>query len=370
MPGSRLLSWLAAAILLCNPVSAQVTNGLTVTGNLSQAFAQSTEHQVFGINTEFSSAYRVLNLQFGYSVSERNDLIIQLSHRKLGASPFAETEPNVDLDWGYFTYQFTPGFGVEIGKLPAPIGLMNRKRDQSLLLPFYQVPYAFYGLNPRLNETVDGSNLRLVMGDQNGWRADLQAFAGFWRFQQARATSSPDPNAVDYDLSEHQVSNGFGTQVWLVSPWTHSRIGGGFFSGNETTAEPESRFWAAHSSLETAMFFFRFCTEWIYFTNPDQNEDQSGLYAQIQVPIRKVVTLNGIFQKSWLGLTPQTGEKTWVDGYQEFGFGAKVNFSSQFIVKAEYHLTEGFAVEDVVLKPLSQSPFQTQYWIISLSAGF
>ena len=129
---------------------------LRVFGHLTQGFAISDEHQIFGIPTSGSSDYRNLALQFRYDIDPKNNLIVQIAHKRLGKHPAQSEADDVELDWGFFEHHFSPEIFLKFGKVQMPLGIYNELRDVSVLLPFYRAPSSVYSESRASGEYVNG----------------------------------------------------------------------------------------------------------------------------------------------------------------------------------------------------------------------
>ena len=118
-----------SCLLLASPIQAQrlsdVMSKLSIHGYVSQAWATSEDHQIFGIPTDGTTDYRDLALQLRYDQSRENVFVVQLRHQRLGESPQAASMDDVTLDWAFYQRRFTDRFSLKVGRIPLPLGIFN-----------------------------------------------------------------------------------------------------------------------------------------------------------------------------------------------------------------------------------------------------
>ncbi|HEX7239619.1 MAG TPA: hypothetical protein VF263_05110, partial [Longimicrobiaceae bacterium] len=157
----------AAALCVSGPLHAQgaLAEKLQVHGYLTQGYAQSGELPILGISEGGTANYRTAALQFRYGITEKDNFVLQFSHRDMGTSLFTSDESSVMLDWAFYQRRFGNG-SVRVGRGPIPLGIYNEVRDVGTILPFYRAPSNFYyeGF-----ETLDGASANYDFALGGGW---------------------------------------------------------------------------------------------------------------------------------------------------------------------------------------------------------
>jgi hypothetical protein len=82
---------------------------LSIHGYLNQAFAISDGYQYLGINDNGTADYRTAALQFRYAVTDQDQLVLQLSHERLGDSKINDLHDDVEWDWAFYQHTFDIG---------------------------------------------------------------------------------------------------------------------------------------------------------------------------------------------------------------------------------------------------------------------
>jgi hypothetical protein len=353
-------------------IDAQVDN-LTVHGYLSQGYASATDIPLYGISTDGTTDYRSMALQFRYAISSSNALVFQFSHRRLGSSMIQGTEPDVGLDWGFVQTRWE-GTSIRVGKVPMPRGLFNEVRDVGTLFPFFRASKAFYSEGV---ETVDGvSASRSFDVGENGFSVDASAFYGEFsvKVEIATPTGLVVTNSRLYDaIGAHAQVNTPVPGLRLSGDYLHSR-----YSSGGTFA-----LWTTSADMSQDRFFVRGEYEDV-ITKDDTGASDTGYiayYAQGGFAITPELWVNGQYEFNSLkayGILPSPplpSPDFEFDNIEDWAFGLSYKFSPLLVLKGEYHVFEGYQLDEVTL-PLNPSTGQplpagkTEYFIISLSAAF
>lgn len=164
----------ASSILAAPRVQAQdIGDRLSFHGALMAGFGKSDGPQYFGINSDGTTNYRTLALQFGYKVADNDRVVIQLLHRQLGESPLQAVEPTIAPIWAFYEHR-EGDWSFKFGRNPLPRGLFNETRFIGTLLPFYRVGKDVYG---ETLENIDGIVVSRRV-NAGGWGIDANAFTG------------------------------------------------------------------------------------------------------------------------------------------------------------------------------------------------
>jgi hypothetical protein len=92
------------------------------------------------------------------------------AHLRVGAQAFAQSFGNIGddkviLDWAVADYNFSPAFGIRLGRVKYPKGLYGEALDLDVVRPFIFLPYAVY--NPVLRDFASAVNGASIYGTVN-----------------------------------------------------------------------------------------------------------------------------------------------------------------------------------------------------------
>lgn len=359
----------------------------SIHGHMTQAFAIAQEHVIHGIPTEGSFDYRNLALQFRYDLNEKNIFIVQLSHRRLGASPLMAKEKDVKLDWAFFEYRFNDNVSIKVGKVLIPLGIYNEIRDVGVLLPMYRAPFYPYGESNFVSKSVNGALLTFSFSKLAPWILKFDVYGGQHELIEWYILDNPlggDPLTL---LEPAYHTNIFGSQLWLNTPikgirlgsaFLHGKANGGvFFSENGLLGERiyngiqfsfDGSFGAGYLRSEYAHIFLSKDNGALVFANFQAGlnlSDKITLHSQfeqfqvknVMVPINFIPQSNGIrvFKKKL---------------FQDYGIGISYAFNSFLVFKLETHWSNSYLIEDLPTDPFRPEGYGLQYSIISVSTSF
>lgn len=189
---------------------------LSIHGSATLAYTKSDRLPLNGITKDGTSDYRILALQFGYKVSDRDRVVTQLLHRKNGMSPLNAVTPVIDPVWAFYEHRFENGLVAKVGRNPLPRGIFNEIRYIGTLLPLYRVGNAVYG---ETLEFVDGVVLRKPFELSGDWKLDVTAFGGGYDLK------AQIPTDTGITTLNFRNENSVGAQVWLNTPIEGVRVG-------------------------------------------------------------------------------------------------------------------------------------------------
>ncbi len=191
---------------------------LTIHGSMNMAYGKTDGLPYFGLNKDGTSDYRAIALLFGYKISEKDRVVVQLLHRKFGTSPLNAGYPAIEPVWAFYEHRFENGVSLKLGRNPLPRGLFNEIRYIGTLLPLYRV--GAVGVYGETLEFVDGAVVRKSFDVGSGWAIDASAFGGGFDLK------SQFPTANGNILIQQREENMAGTQVWVNTPITGVKFGG------------------------------------------------------------------------------------------------------------------------------------------------
>jgi hypothetical protein len=359
-PGA-LAALLALGAALPAAVHAQnALEKLQIHGYLTQGFAESSDLAQYGITTEATADYRNAALQFRYSLTDADNFVVQIQHRRLGTSGLSALENDVMLNWGFFQHRFGTGTAVKAGKLPMPRGALNEVRSVGTVLPFYRAAAAMYEEG---FETFDGAQISHSLDVGGGWSVDATALGGGFTYKNVVATPA-DPLVINARM------NGlYGGQLWLNTPIPGVRLGvtglrwrgGKWFPGDQTPSGPESQ-WLGTLDASHDRFTLR-----AEFNNVAIRALQmQSYYWQGGVRLTDKLTVNAqteyVDQRQRAFPMPRTRER------RDAALGLSYAASTNFVLKLEQHAAKGYLFDSWV-NPTGAAA-RSGYTIASVSTSF
>lgn len=242
---NTLLRRTLGALLLVSPLALSAQDDrLSIHGSASLAYTKSDNLPINGITKDGSSDYQLLALQFGYRISDKDRVVTQLLHRKIGSSPLNAITPAIDPVWAFYERRFDNGFVAKVGRNPLPRGIFNEVRYIGTLLPLFRVGNAVYG---ETLEYVDGVVVRKPFDLGRDWKLEVTAFGGGYDLKAQLPTSS------GVSVINQRNENSFGGQVWLNAPIDGVRAGV-FYNNYQST--PSASLPEAQRQKRTTTFMY------------------------------------------------------------------------------------------------------------------
>lgn len=359
--------------------------GLSVHGYLTQAFAISSDYTVHGIPTNGTSDYRNLALQFRYDVDDKQNIVIQFSHERMGISPTMEFEEDLELDWAYFEYKFSDKFSAKIGKIQIPFGIYNEIRDVGTLIPFYRIPFAPYGEGNYMSETVDGIAFKYTNELFDNWTFENKIFYGFWKWYEWLKVPNPVTGGSLLTYGIANAENAVGFQSWIFTPFEELSFGGGFMRGHVAGGLTFSDLFIGEQDFNIANFslngsYDSFIIQSDYFNFWLDDEDMNVQMFNVQTGYKISEKLRFYLQTEYAGIldTRVTANQQQIYGaeigdidyYKNHGIALNYSVFTYLTLKLEHHWFEGYAIEDKYVQFFVDDPYKTQYSIFSVSTSF
>ncbi|HEY0592584.1 MAG TPA: hypothetical protein VGF40_12510 [Thermoanaerobaculia bacterium] len=349
---------LVVVLLASAPLAAQErpdwTSKISVHGYLTQAYAISEDHPIFGIPTDGTTGYRDLALQLRYDPNEKGAFVLQLRHQSRGERKDVDDE-GVDLDWAFYQRKLSERLTVKAGRIPLPLGIFNEAEGAGTLSPFYQPPWEFYD-RQYTSRTLEGVLGSYSVPAGGGWSLDTDAYFGRWRLE-------------DYDEGQGaDASDAWGAQVWANTPIAGVRIGAGAYRCTvEPPADAPADYVMLHGSVDADLDRWRFAAEYL-----SGNLDTYGRYrswygqAGYQLTDRLSVHARGT-----VATLDYRGYGHSVEGRlsEDLALVANYAVAPSVVFKLEGHTNEGFLRDDRPLN-LYAEPSRTRYMIASIAATF
>jgi hypothetical protein len=344
---------------------------LTINGYLSQAYARSDSLRSAGISGDGTTDYRRAALLFRYGMSARESFVIQLSHRRLGDSPTMQFEDNVKLDWGFYQRKLASETIIRVGKAPIPMGIYNETRYVGTTLPFYRAPYTFYGEGAYTSETIEGLVLSQGLFTESAWRVDLSGYGG--SYGTIDAAQMPTPDGPIYAVGEGEAQNVVGGQLWLATPITGLRVGGGgsrFTSTGGITIPSGERIGGTAVHVGAEGTFDRYALRAEAMSVRMETFRYRAAYTQGSFRLARSFWLNaqGEIAEVRIEEIPFFGTLE-LDWERSLAVGLNYQPASNLVWKNEFRWTRGYAYEEAVIDMLGP-PLKGSHMISSLSVSF
>lgn len=329
---------------------------LSVHGFLTQAYGRASDKSatVLGIPRTGTSDYRTAALQFAYAISDKDRLVLQLSHERSGVDANAALRPDVALDWAFYQRRFSDSTTVKVGRLPIPLGIYNEIRDAGTVLPFFRPPDAFYSESTFFAENLDGVAVEQSFS-LGRWGVDLEPFAGGWNTIAVSGSTSATPARVE---------DGFGANAWLRTPIAGLRVGGAAYRntirrpGNPAPAPEVRRVWQA--SVDAS--FSRVTARGEFSKSKDSDSRDRAYYGLLSLKPLDKVALNVQISRRWVHwfAGPRAGIEAPI--VRDLAVGVNYEFRPDLILKVEGHDGEGAGI--------GTRPPVNRYFLVGLSASF
>lgn len=326
---------------------------VSIHGYVSQAWAVSDEHPIFGIPTTGTTDYRDLALQFRYDQDRKNTFVLQLRQQRFGES--RRELDDVELDWAFYQRHVSDRLSLKAGRIPLPLGIFNEAGGAATTSAFFRPPSEFYD-RQYTSKTLEGGLASISIDGPAGWSFDADGYFGRWVLDQ-------------WDESERvDARNAYGAQIWANTPLQGVRVGAGAYRcdiepPDGTTAD----YVMVHGSIDADLDRWRFAVEYL-----GGNLDTYGRYrawygqAGFQAAPRFSVHVRHSVARRHI---PINGHS--LDAGISDDTAVSLNFAIHpaVLLKLEGHTNEGLLRDDVP-RNLYASPSQTRYVIASVVASF
>jgi hypothetical protein len=355
-PFRRLLVVSACALAAATASAQQLPQWLTrfsVHGYVSQAYAVSEDHQIFGIPTEGTADYRDLALQFRYDPNRKNAVVLQLRQQRFGES--RKDSDEVELDWAFYQRTVSDRFSLKAGRIPLPLGIYNEAGGAAMTSPFFRPPHEFYD-RQYTSKTLDGGLASLSLGKPQGWSFDVDGYFGRWALDQWNRSDQID------------AKNAWGAQVWANTPIQGVRFGAGAYRCDvDAPAGVTVDYVMVHASVDADLDRWRLSTEYLS-GNLDYYGRYRAAYAQAGYQFTPKFSVHARKSVARLDI-PVNGHS--VDAPLSDGVGVSLNYAIHpaLMFKIEGHRNDGLLREDVP-RNLYGTTSETRYWIASVVASF
>lgn len=333
---------------------------LVIHGYLTQAYANSAEHQLLGIPNDGTFDYRRVALLFRGQLSSNDTLVLQLAQRRLGESPAMQVEADVKVDWAFYEHRFPHGTTVRAGRISSPQGIYSEIRYAGTLLPFYRVPFNVYQEGSYTSETIDGLRLTQTLFASKPWNLELHVYGGGFSSTEAYAGK----------INQGVTSNARGGQLWLNTPVEGLRLGAGRVAYDLRKSLFGDQQWTNDiASFDFSRPRYRLQAEYRHLVLSG-GFNQHAYYVHGGVNLTEKLSLNLLFDDT-RSASKQNGVVTSRSDhlYEDKVVGVNYAFRTDVIAKAEYHHARGRFIEDQAVE-VSAGIFDGPYFLLSVSASF
>lgn len=357
MPFARYLVALVVCALVPVEVAAQQLPGwltrVSVHGYVSQAYADSQDHQIYGIPTGGTADYRDVALQFRYDPNRRNAVVVQLRQQRFGES--RKDSDEVELDWAFYQRSFSDRLSLKAGRIPLPLGIFNEAGGAAMTSPFFRPPNELYD-RQYTSKTLDGALASASLRGPGRWSFDVDGYFGEWVLDQ-------------WNRSEQlEARNAWGAQVWANTPIDGVRVGAGAYRCDvDAPSGVVVDYLMVHGSVDVDLDRWRFATEYLS-GNLDYYGTYRAAYAQIGYQVTPRFSVHARRSRSRLEL-PLSGHS--FNAPLSEGVGVSLNYAVHpaILFKLEGHSNDGLMREDVQRSWYAPTS-ETRYWIASVVASF
>jgi hypothetical protein len=325
----------------------------SIHGYISQAYAVSEDHQIFGIPTDGTTDYRDLALQFRFDQDRKNAFVVQFRQERLGES--RRQRDDVELDWAFYQRNVSDRLTLKAGRIPLPLGIFNEAGGPATASPFFRPPSEFYERR-FTSKTLEGVLGSLSLGAPGGWSFDVDGYFGQWK--------------VDYGEEGEQsdARNAWGGQVWANTPLPGVRIGGGAYRCDvEPPDGVTADYLMLHGSVEADLDRWQLASEYLS-GNLDQWGSYRAWYAQAGYHVTERISLHARGAVARI-TTPVNGHDTSATLSKDLGLAVNYAVHPSIIFKLEGHTNRGLLREDLQYN-VYDDPSETRYLIASIVASF
>ncbi len=224
----RLVALLTLAAVPATGVAQQpappAVSPVTIHGYLTQAYGITDRHKIAGLTDAGTADYRRAAVLARYTVSPKDNFVVQVGHRRLGDSPTMQFEDNIKVDMAFYERRFGSDNKLRVGKILMPFGIFNEIRYAGTLLPFYRAPMSVYWEGTFTNETIDGVSFSHQFRTGESWALSADLFGGSYSLLEF-LTVPTGPTTAMYAGAKLEAKNAFGGQLWLTTPIDGLRLG-------------------------------------------------------------------------------------------------------------------------------------------------
>jgi hypothetical protein len=346
------------------PLRAQeLSDRLSVHGYLTQAYGRTSELPMMGMSKDGTTDYRAAAIQLRYGMTDNDNFVVQLQHRRVGEHVMMTMTDDVEVDWAFYERKLPRSTSLRVGKMPIAVGIFNEVRDVGVLLPFHQAPDYLYadGL-----ETIEGILLTHTVGAGRDFSLEVSGYAGEWSLIE-----------TDYGMEAIRAArarnkNTLGSRFWLTTPIEGLELGVSVArydatGGLDRPAGVRMANKALVASINGDFARFDLRGEYIKASVDDGTTKYDAYYGQGGVQLTSLIQLNTQLQIG--NLVVQYPGFTWdVERGRDFALGIKLTPMPNLAIKFEGHRARGYMWSQPV-NPMAPGPKGT-YAIAGVAVSF
>ncbi|MBU4263425.1 MAG: OprO/OprP family phosphate-selective porin [Proteobacteria bacterium] len=354
---------------------------LSINGFLSQGYIKSSGNNFLGDSQDGSFQLNEFALTLNSAVTDNLRLGLQLLSRDAGA----EGNNDVLIDWAMADYRWHDWLGMRFGKVKLPIGLYNQGRDSDFLRPMVFLPQSIYDENKRtlVVAAVGGSlygNFSLGRSGDLEYQAyygrvDFRGDSGQARGMEQLATRIAQMKhlgaVTDIEADNRYV---YGGSLVYTPPFDGLRFGVSYFTGQ---TDFDFDLGAARGDAQGTMKDFVVLSmeysaqKWTVAAEyTEQTGDREvlgsdipdgrsqGYYVQLCYHLLDQLGASVLYDVFYADKYDRDGSSFVAQGQPDFlgwrkdlGVGLHWEINSQWLIKAEYHMVDGAALQLPIFNP-------------------
>lgn len=349
-----------------------ISDRLLIHGYLTQGYATTSGPMILGIPNDGTFDYRRAALLLRFKATQKDVFVVQIANRRLGESVVNDYTPELQLDWAFYERRFGENTTLRVGKAPIPMGISNEIRYLGTLLPFYRVPFGFYQEGGFTSETLNGAVLTHKLNWSSPWVLSGSLFAGEFDYIQTGAIPATGDTQGQYLIANGRARDLLGAQLWLQTPITGLRVGGGAARRNDEGplsdefigAGPTIDLWG---SVDGSFDRITARAELRDLRYGRGGANYRTYYGQLGYRILETLALT--VQRDVTDLqVPVPNGRFALPYSRDNAIGVAYTFISNIVGKFEYHDAHGYGNETSV--SYTNPPIHNRYSILSLSVSF
>jgi hypothetical protein len=361
---------LAAAPLAAAPLAAQTYDGdrLSVHGSLNAGYGRSSRLPVLGIPTSGTADYRIATLQVRYAFAEKDQFVVQVLNRRVGASPLRTAVDDVSAQWAFWQHR-AGALSLKVGRNPFPRGLLNEARYIGTLFPFFRVSAEFTGDAFDAVDGVVASYRRPLAGD---WAVEGHAMGGGTENRSVRATADA------LTARNSRANNLVGGQLYVDAPFgVRLGVHGTRYERVDQASEQRGyrAFYAYSAQLDRPRYLVR--SEYVRETGHGPASDIGTAYAQGVARASGRVHLAAEHTYQRQRVFPAGAPSADVESVRSTGAAVNLIVGPAAVLKLEHHWRRGYTFDAYTppTRPLDGATAvnpqsRTTYWIASAAVSF
>ena len=335
-------------------------------GYANQGFGFTDGRKYRGVTESGTLDLRTAALQVRFAATSKDEVVLQLSHEKVGTSPSNELRDEAQFEWLFYRRSFNNGLELKVGRVPLPIGIYSEVKDAGVVIPFFRRSSNYYGEGTWASDTVDGAVLSYTFAKNSPWSVDAEIFGGSWERIESDSTT------LSFDVAD--VDDSYGGFLWLNTPVSGLRFGfgynrydvsGGLFLPPGVVDTETTRYFSIDADFD------RFTARFETYDNEFTGGYWRPYYLEFIYRLNERWQLMAVRDVGILKIEIP-GFATFEDELDElWGAGVAFRFKPNVIFKAEHQWARGFGqIEDRPINYFFEDPARLNLVILSASVAF